>query len=157
WRWVMLAGAAPALLALFIARYVPESERWKRSVEKASAHPLGELFVGSLGKMTLLGILFASIALIGTWGSVQWLPAWADQMTQGASGNAKGLTQLLSGLGAVLGCLIGAWIGHQLGRRAAYFLLCLASLVTCGSLFRFVHQYGPTFLLLVLLIGATTA
>jgi MFS family permease len=157
WRWVMLAGAAPALLALFIARYVPESERWRHSVQKSGVHPLGELFVGGLGKTTLLGILFASIALIGTWGSVQWLPAWADQMTHGQSGNAKGLTQMLSGVGAVMGCLVGAWIGDRVGRRPAYFLLCLASLLTCGGLFRFVDQYGPLFLLLVLLVGATTA
>jgi MFS family permease len=157
WRWVMLAGAAPALLALFIARYVPESERWRQSVQKSGAHPLGELFVGGLGKTTLLGILFASIALIGTWGSVQWLPAWADQMTHGQSGNAKGLTQMLSGVGAVMGCLVGAWIGDRVGRRPAYFLLCLASLLTCGGLFRFVDQYGPLFLGLVLMAGATTA
>src|SRR5438874_1073728 len=29
WRWVMLVGAAPALLTLLIVLFVPESERWK--------------------------------------------------------------------------------------------------------------------------------
>src|SRR5579859_1123113 len=33
WRWVMLAGAAPAILTLFIARFVPESQRWKEAVK----------------------------------------------------------------------------------------------------------------------------
>ena len=81
WRWVMLAGAAPALLALFIARYVPESERWKQAVRCQPANPLFEIFSGVLLKRTVLAIAFASIALIGTWGSVQWLPMWADQLT----------------------------------------------------------------------------
>jgi MFS transporter, SHS family, sialic acid transporter len=157
WRWVMLAGAVPALLALFIARYVPESDRWKKSVAQADTRPIAELLARGLGRTTLLGILFAAIALIGTWGSVQWLPAWADQLTQGASRNAKGLTQMLSGLGAVCGCLAGAWIGHRAGRRPAYFLLCLGSLLACGSLFRFVHDYGALFLVLVFLVGLTTA
>src|SRR5437764_9595692 len=31
WRWVMIAGAAPAVLALGIQVLVPESERWKES------------------------------------------------------------------------------------------------------------------------------
>src|SRR5206468_6802569 len=32
WRYIMLVGAAPALLTLLISRHVPESERWKESV-----------------------------------------------------------------------------------------------------------------------------
>src|SRR5690348_11067723 len=72
WRWVMLAGAAPALLALFIARYVPESSRWK-AARSASPAPLRSIFTGAMRRTTLLGIAFAAIALIGTWGSVQWL------------------------------------------------------------------------------------
>ena len=40
-------------------------------------------------KNTLLAISFASIALIGTWGSVQWLPLWADQLTGGTMQAAK--------------------------------------------------------------------
>src|SRR3989449_7641186 len=34
WRWVMLAGAVPALLALLIQYFVPESERWREAVKK---------------------------------------------------------------------------------------------------------------------------
>jgi SHS family sialic acid transporter-like MFS transporter len=156
WRWVTLAGAAPALLALFIARYVPESRRWKQAVQSGS-QPARAIFSGALCRSTLLGITFAAIALIGTWGSVQWLPAWADQLTRGQSGNAKGLTQLLIASGAVIGCFIGPWIGGRMGRRPAYFLLCLLSLAACALLFRLVHSYGASFLWLTFLVGGTTA
>ena len=107
WRWVMLAGAAPAALALAIQLFVPESERWKASVKQSVARPLQEIFSARLLKNTLLAIAFASIALIGTWGSVQWLPLWADQLTGGAMSEAKANTQILSGVGAVVGCLLG--------------------------------------------------
>jgi MFS family permease len=157
WRWVMLAGAAPALLTLFIARYVPESKRWKDAVKTNRPQPFSEIFSRSLRKRTLLGIAFASIVLIGTWGSVQWLPAWADQLTQGKIHNAKAIAQMLIALGAVIGCFAGSWIGGRLGRRPAYFILCLCSLVSCACLFRFVNSYGATFLLLVLLVGGSTA
>jgi MFS transporter, SHS family, sialic acid transporter len=157
WRWVMLAGAAPALLTLFIARYVPESKRWKDAVKTGHSQPFSEIFSPALRKRTLLGIAFASIVLIGTWGSVQWLPAWADQLTQGKVHNAKAVTQMLSSLGAVLGCFIGSWFGGRLGRRPAYFMLCLGSVLACAGLFRFVNAYGSAFLLMVLLVGGATA
>lgn len=156
WRWVMLAGAAPAVLALFIAWYVPESERWKRAVHTANGKPLRQIFSRTLVTRTTLGLLFASIALIGTWGSVQWLPSWADQLTRGHVQNAKGATQVLIAAGAVLGCLIGPWIARVMGRKPAYFILCLASLLACGCLFRAVHDYGAGFLLMVFLVGTAT-
>jgi MFS family permease len=156
WRWVMLAGAAPAVLAFFIAAYVPESERWKNAVQASNAKPLREIFSRRLAGRTLLGLLFASIALIGTWGSVQWLPSWADQLTHGQVQNAKGATQVLIAAGAVLGCLIGPWIGRVTGRRPAYFILCLASLAVCAVLFRTVQNYGAGFQLMVFLAGTTT-
>lgn len=157
WRWVMLAGAAPALLALFIVRYVPESERWKASVKKDANSPMNEIFSPRLFKTTLLAIAFASIALIGTWGSVQWLPLWADQLTHGQVPQAKAVTQILSAVGAIVGCFIGPWIGGAMGRRPAYFILCLGSLITCGILFRYVDGYGAAFLFMVFVVGGLTA
>jgi MFS family permease len=157
WRWVMLAGAAPALLSLFIAAFVPESERWKGAVQKAQARPVLDIFAPGLRRTTVLGLLFASIALIGTWGSVQWLPAWADQLTQSKIQNAKAVTQILIAAGAVLGCFIGPWLGSHTGRRPAYFVLCLSSLTACGFLFRSVTEYGGLFQLMVFIVGMTTA
>ncbi len=157
WRWVMIAGAAPALLALGIQMIVPESERWKEAVKQGAAHPVREIFSSGLLRRTLLAIAFASVALIGTWGSVQWLPLWADQLTGGKVHTAKALTQILSGCGAIVGCILGALAAGNMGRRPAYFGLCLLSLVLCGCLFRFVSEYGTVFLILVTVIGGVTA
>src|SRR6058998_3838614 len=157
WRWVMVAGAAPALLALIIQIFVPESRRWKESVKRGAAHPVQEIFGSSLLTATLLAVAFASIALIGTWGSVQWLPLWADQLTQGKMPAAKAATQIVSGVGAIFGCFIGAWFGGRIGRRPAYFGLCLLSLIFCGLLFRKIHEYGTPFLILVGIVGGVTA
>jgi MFS family permease len=80
WRWMMLVGAVPALLVFFIMAFVPESERWRRSTRDGPSRPVREVFSPGLRKTTLLAICFASVALIGTWGSVQWLPLWTNQM-----------------------------------------------------------------------------
>ena len=101
--------------------------------------------------------MFASVALIGTWASVQWLPLWADKLTGGTMPEAKAMTQILASVGAIIGCILGAWMGGKFGRRPAYFLLCLASLALCQYLFRAVGVYGNLFLVLVGLIGCFTA
>src|SRR5437667_2228051 len=75
WRWVMLAGAAPAVLTFFIQMFVPESESWKESVKAGASRPIREIFSSTLLKNTLLAIAFASVALLGTWCSGQWLPS----------------------------------------------------------------------------------
>jgi len=157
WRWVMLAGAVPALLALWISLRVPESQRWQESVKTRKVHPLAEVFGRDLWKTTLLAIAFASVALIGTWGSVQWLPLWADQMAGKNLPSVKGLTMFVMSVGAIGGCFIGPWIGKVMGRRPAYFILCAASLVSCAILFRAVDTFGAAFLTGAFVVGATTA
>jgi predicted MFS family arabinose efflux permease len=64
---------------------------------------------------------------------------------------------MLSGVGAIIGCFAGSWIGGKLGRRPAYFLLCLAALLSSAYLFRFVAVYGVAFLTMVLVVGGATA
>lgn len=109
-----------------------------------------------VGKV-IIATALSSVALIGTWGSVQWLPLWADKMAGAANPMAKAYTQMLSALGAIAGCLAGAWVGGFFGRRWMYFTLCLGSLVTCAWLFRGVDSYGPLFLVLTLVVGCLTA
>ena len=73
WRWMMLVGASPAVLALLIAFFVPESERWKAAVEEGRPQPdHGDLRPRPAGK-TLLAMAFAAIPLIGTWAAISGL------------------------------------------------------------------------------------
>jgi MFS family permease len=157
WRWVMLVGAAPAVLTLVITFFVPESERWKEAVKRGPSRPVREIFGPALFGKTLLAICFASVALIVTWGIVQWIPLWADQMTHGTQPKVKAYIQLVSSIGAILGCLIAPQIGARFGRRPVYFAMCLSSLAVCLVLFRAFSQYSTAFLVTVGLVGFCTA
>ena len=159
WRWVALIGAAPALLTFVVRLFVPESEKWQAAVKSSptKVEPLKEIFGPKLWKTTLIATALSSVALIGTWGSVQWLPLWADKMVGATDPGAKGWTGLASGFGAVIGCLLGAYVGRFITRRLAYFLLCLGSLVSCAILFRLVDSYGTVFLGMTFVVGGLTA
>ncbi|MGQ9573691.1 MAG: MFS transporter [Thermoguttaceae bacterium] len=83
WRWLMLVGASPAVLALLVMLFVPESERWKAAAKTARTQPVVEIFAPGLRKTTILAIVFSAIPLIGTWAAVSgWIPLWVEQMKQ---------------------------------------------------------------------------
>jgi MFS family permease len=156
WRGMFLIGAVPALLVFLIRLFVPESEKWK-AVANPDTRPLREVFRPPLLKFTLLGVLFASIALIGTWGSIQWITLWVDQITGGTMPAAKANAQMASAWGAVLGSLIAPLIGGKIGRRIAYFCLCLASLTICQVMYRGFHEYSSLLIFVIFLAGMCTA
>ncbi len=160
WRWMFLVGATPALLTFVIRLFVPESERWQHAREKAGqaqTSPLREVFRAPYTGRMLIGIVLSSVALIGTWGSVQWIPLWADKLTGGAIATAKANAQMLSSFGAVIGSLLAPIVLGRISRRAGYFTLCALSLLICGFLFRTQTEYNGTFLAITFAAGATTA
>jgi SHS family sialic acid transporter-like MFS transporter len=157
WRWIMLVGAMPALLVFFIMLAVPESARWVAASQGGKLNPVREIFSVSLRKTTFLAMAFASIALIGTWGSVLWLPSWADQMAGKINPSAKADTQMVLAFGAIVGAWIAPLIAARLGRRPAFFWLSMAAFCSCAVLFRTLHEFGGIFLGVSFLVGACTA
>ncbi|MBN2580917.1 MAG: MFS transporter [Pirellulales bacterium] len=158
WRWTMLACASPAALALFVILFLPESARWKESVKKKAAQPLRELFSPRLIRPVLLGILFSSIPLIGTWGAVTaFMPSWVDQLVGPENPHAKGTVLCIVSLGAIVGCFLGPLVGAKFGRRPAYFGLCLFSFIVVEALFFGMKSYNGLFLVMAGLAGCATA
>ncbi len=101
--------------------------------------------------------MLSSVVLIGTWGSVQWIPLWADQLTNGTDPSAKASAQMMSSLGATVGSLLAPILLGRINRRTSYTILCLLSLVVCGVLFRTQSVYTGQFLFWVFGAGACTA
>jgi len=90
WRWMMLVGASPAVLALLIIFFVPESERWKAAAKKGGRSPLIEIFAPGIAHKTLLAMVLAGVPLVGTWAAVSaYIPGWVDDMTQTQAAKSK--------------------------------------------------------------------
>ncbi len=222
WRFLMIAGALPALLVFFIRAFVPESERWQKEhasgrtshwavhdllatvggaigasvvifawspavssgLVRAIVTPLGILaafygFVhpvrmylhramaaGTIGpaevaitrRRLVLGAMLAGVPLLGTWGSLQWAPSWAIQMTaDGTHPFAKEYTQLAIAAGAVVGTLVAAFAAGRCGRRATYATLCVASTLALVWLYQGHAVFNGNFLVAVALAGGVTA
>ena len=158
WRMICIAAALPALLALVIRTFVPESDRWKRARASGPSASAGELFSAGLIRSTMLGAGLAGIALLGTWGAVQFLPAWAGQFT--GDPQKAAWTQIVAAAGAVVIPLGVALLAETFNRRVTYAGLCVASLVLCQVLFHAFGtspRFGGPFLVMALLVNGTTA
>ncbi len=128
-----------------------------------------------LGRM-VLGAALSGIPLLGTWGAAQWGPAWADQLARqelpsaepqpsiwmawGASepkAYAKEYMQIWMAFGAIVGTLFAAMLGDRLGRRPAYFLLCVAAMISAIVMFQTNSRFGDGLLFWGFMAGVCTA
>ena len=75
WRWIMLACASPAVLALLVLALVPESPRWREAVRGRAARPLGELLATGLVRRCAAGHRAGFRGAGGHLGRRAWFPA----------------------------------------------------------------------------------
>ena len=157
WRLLMILSGFPALLTFLIRVFVPESEMWEANSKKANSKVgIGDLFKNGLAKHTLLGAALGAVALMGTWASVQWIPAWASKLATGVP-NVAAKVQIASALGAIVFSLGFGLMAERFNRRSAYFSLSLLSLISCAILFRLHMQFGIGFLFWTFFVGGITA
>lgn len=125
-----------------------------------ASHAAGEATpVAPIVRRMLLAACLGGVALLGTWGSTQWGATWAGQLTQNQPdvANPREWTQIFLAVGAVVGTILAALAGDWFGRRPAYCLLCLLSLLSAVYFFQFHNAYGTSFLIWAFIAGACTA
>ncbi len=161
WRWVMLVGAAPLALGLFSLAFVPESPRWlasrnEQTLGRQTHAAEDKVFRPPLLSITLVGILLATVPMIGGWGTANWMNPWADQAGRALDppdpflkahvGQARAVT-------GIVGSLLGGWVASLVGRRRTYFLVSLAELAIAQYTFWFAYPTDRWFLAWVGALG----
>jgi MFS family permease len=155
WRYVLFMGAAPALLTILIRRTVPEPERWTRVRDQrrvtaskgAPDSPLttfAAIFSPAFRRRTIVGVLIASVMMIGSWGATTLVPIWINQLL-GAGQRLAAIQTIstcfmLSTAGAVLGYLTLIWLTDAIGRRWSYFLVVIGCACANVTMFTQVHD-----------------
>jgi MFS family permease len=147
---VTLGGLAAATVGYTypVIRYLQRSAFAGNEANRNWRQPLGRM---------LLGAALGGIALLGTWGSLQWATPWADELAGKGMPEAKAYTQIASAVGAIFGTILAALMGDWFGRRITYFMLCVSSLVSATFLFRFNTEFNAMFLISVFVAGGCTA
>jgi len=104
----------------------------------------------------IFGACLAGVALLGTWGSLQWAPKWSIALSHKLP-KASEYTQISMAAGAIIGTLLAALMGGWIGRRVTYALLCLGSFVSLIYLYQANDVYGAKFLFSAFVAGGITA
>jgi MFS transporter, SHS family, sialic acid transporter len=155
WRWLFGLAAVPLVLGIIVIAFLPESPKWlvSRGQDKKPAPPLRTLFQGDLLRPTILGILLATVPLVGAWAGSKWMIPWADHVGGTTSPGYKATTQQCWAIGATIGSFLGAPLAATIGRRLSYTLISLGATALTWAMFRWTAPLEPSFLPIVFVQG----
>jgi SHS family sialic acid transporter-like MFS transporter len=162
WSWSPL-GTTPALAGLItivgvivaLFGFLYPVRRYLSRADAAGALPPGTRPI--VLKHMLLGASLAAVALLGTWGSIQWAPRWAFQLEPDPSRFSREYTQIASALGAIIAPILAGIAAGRFGRRISYAVLCVGSIASCLLLYQTNTEFNSFFLFSVFLAGGITA
>lgn len=146
WRWLFLVGVAPAVVAFFIRRAVPEPDRWvaARSSSPLAASPLRGLFSDPRWRRhAFVALALGTVGIALATNVSFWLPNLVKAVSEGASPDevqrrTSWATMSLHA-GTLLGVFAMPWLCGRVGRRPAllaFFLGAPASVLLATVLAR---------------------
>jgi len=160
WRALFVVGIAPAAVALLARLWVKEPERWVKANElhrhlgSTWSQTLVELFQPKLIRATLVGSGLAFVAVFGLWGATNWTPTLVRSLPDLQRAAPTALTGYVSyatitlNVGSLVGYLSFGPLGERCGRRAAFAIMCLGSLIMLPLTFLTPRSYAQVLLLL---------
>jgi len=163
WRYMFVIGILPALLLLYVRRWVEEPAVWtaanhvRREAEQRVQMGSGSSHDKQLVQFTVSEILsdaelrrrvgvlllMSVTTVVGWWSASTWIPQFASQTTF-HSGSQPGLPSsmigLMFGLGSVAGFLALGFLADAIGRKPTIWLYYLGALVVSLYYFLFVRE-----------------
>lgn len=163
WRWTLAVGVLPALLVLFIRRYVHEPEsmalvrarRAERKQERAAGSArthadrfvLVQLFTPPLLRRTLLATLISAGALFAFWGVTTWTPqiirtvVARDGIVDDAAVPYVSSAMAMLYLGGFVGYAVWGFLADAIGRKRTYLVSMALAVLGIGLLYPFADSY----------------
>jgi MFS family permease len=130
WRVLFFVGIAPALLVLWVRRYVEEPtvylESQKRLAAQGDRPSFFEIFRGRLLRVTVLGGLMGTGAQGGYFAVTTWLPTFLRTERGLSVLNSAGYLAV-SIAGSFFGYLAGGYLADLIGRRLTFLVFALGA------------------------------
>ena len=131
WRYMFAIGALPALLVLYLRRYVKEPAISVETMAKAKATgdrpKLSEIFAGPMLKTTILASLAATGCQGGYYAITFWVPRFLVTERHLSIVSSTGYLAALI-IGSFAGYLVGAWLSDRIGRRNLFLTFSLGAI-----------------------------
>jgi len=168
WRWMFLAGATPAPLALVVFKKLKEPEAWlkARAEGKKKMGSFADLFVDPRWRRnSIVGMLLAFAGVVGLWGigffSFDLLRPVLEKTFRarglvgaelaGRTTTWIGITSLLQNIGAFLGINAFTWLTSHTGRKKAFAVSFLAAMGMTAFTFWRLKDFSDIFWMIPLM------
>lgn len=172
WRFMFLVGALPALLVVFTMKFLKEPEPWLRAKEEGRLPkgsiltPYRDLVAEKRWRRNLIvGALISSAGVIGLWAIVEYaidiqskvftIHFKAQNMPQGeipaAIGQAKSYAYTLQMIGAAVGMWFMTKACIVLGRKPAFAIWYVGSLLSTLYVFRYLETPNDAYWMMPLM------
>jgi MFS family permease len=150
WRALFALGILPAPFVIFIRRLVeePEVHRVAKQQERETktTHSFMEIFGADMWFTTLRTALLATGAQGGYYAITTWLPTYLKTQQHLSVVGTSGYLAVII-VGSYAGYLCGAWLSDRVGRKFAFIVYALASMVIALA---YTHVTFDNTLLLIL-------
>ena len=150
WRYLFMLGLIPALLVLWIRRYVEEPDVFtsmKATTTERTPLQFVEIFGTALRRRTFLASLLAAGGLGGNYVTLTWLATYLKTVL-GLSVLGTGGYLGINICGSFFGYVISAHLSDWLGRRRTFVLMACAAAITVAC-----YTLLPLSNIAVLLLG----
>ena len=143
WRFTFLISIIPALMVIFIRRYLKESDVWIQNrdqyVNKNIFEEFKQLLRKEHRKIFLISLVLCIFGMSAYWFTYSWLPTYlADERGFALIGSAIGV--IIIQLGAFVGYTSFGYVAEKLGRRPAFAIysfimaISIAMITVCWNL-----------------------
>jgi MFS family permease len=133
WRYLFFAGILPAILILFVRRFVVDPEVYvatrREIADGAQAPHFWEIFLPPIGATSALSTVLVIGILGGNYNILTWLPTYLRTVRHLSVTNT-GAFLLVNIAGSFFGYIIGGYIADALGRRKCFVLFSCCATVT---------------------------
>ncbi len=159
WRWLFVAGVAPAFLTVYIRMKLKEPPQFEKAKaeRKANSHvskfTLKEIFNEENKHKTLAVVAVASTAIITWWAVIAWIPAWINQLTGELAVAERSHAMFLKDFGMILSGILGGFVIRRLGYRISMALSFFMAFVCSVGMFMTVKTFGLALLMWIPCLG----
>jgi len=128
WRVMFWVGILPALLVLYIRRYVKDSEIYQATRARVTDSPRRylEIFSPALLPTTIFACILTTGMMAGYYAATTWLPTYLKTVRNLSVLNTGAYTAVII-VGSWFGFMTGAYLCDHIGRRKTFLLFALAS------------------------------
>jgi MFS family permease len=139
WRMLFFVGVAPALLLIFVRRFVEDPEVYLKTKQQfATGKPFSpwEIFAPEVRGRLLLGTLLILGVLGGNYTVLTWLPTYLSQ-TRHLSISGAGFYLIVNIVGMFGGYMASAYVSDAIGRRKTFMIFAI-----CASITILIYMFG---------------